>query len=182
MKINYPHFIFLLFCLLLISCSIETVRENVNIEGEHGFNFMESKQEWDKLKTKNGNSYFYIFLEQSFTGIGSETKITVERGKVISRHYEAYVISEEDGKKNTTFSYAEESKKDLGKHSEGAAPVTIDELYRSCLAQYLIADPDANRIYFETNEEGVIVLCGFVPFGCQDDCYRGITISQFSWM
>ena len=134
------------------------------------------------MKAENGNSYFYVFLEQSFAGFGSETKITVNRGKVISRHYEAFEISEEDGVKTITFSYAEEFKKDLGKHPDGAEPVTMDQLYRSCVAQYLIADPDANEVYFDTNEEGVMMLCGFVPIGCQDDCYKGITLSEFSWM
>lgn len=182
MKKTYTTLIFPLISLLLISCSVETVRENANIEGEYGFNFKESKHEWDKLKTRNGNSYFYVFLEQSFAGFGSETKITVNRGKVVSRHYEAFEISEEDGSKIITFSYAEESKKDLGKHAEGALPLTMDELYRSCIARYLIADPYTNEVFFETNEEGVMILCGFVPNGCQDDCYRGITISEFSWM
>lgn len=181
MKKTYTILIIPLIVMLLIACSAETVHENVNKEGEYGFNFRESKHEWDRLKTRNNNSYTYTLLEQSFTGIGSETTIVVKKGKVVERHYEAFEISE-DGIKSITYTYSEVSKKELGQNSEGAEPVTMDKLYRSCIAQYLVADPDANEIYFETNEEGVMVLCGFVPHGCQDDCYRGISISKFSWI
>ena len=128
MKKNYTSLILPLISLLLISCSVESVRENVTKEGEYGFNFKESKHEWDKMKAKNGNSYFYVFLEQSFAGFGNETKITVNKGKVISRHYNAFEISEEDGSKTIISSYSEESRKDLGKHPEGAPPVNMDQL------------------------------------------------------
>ena len=29
--------------------------------------------------------------------------------------------------------------------------------------------------------DGIISLCGFVPKGCQDDCFRGIKIKSFEW-
>ncbi len=182
MEKTYTTLIFPLILLMLTSCSVEAVRENVNKEGEYGFSFRESKQEWDKLKAKNNNSYTYTILEESFTGFGSETTILVRRGKVVERHYEAFEISEENGTKTVTYSYSEENARELGQHPEGAEPLTMDQLYRSCVAQYLIADSGTNEIYFETNEEGVMMLCGFVPHGCQDDCYRGITISEFAWL
>lgn len=166
---------------LMFSCSVETLQENLTIEGEHGYNFRESKAEWDVLKKKNGNSYSYTILEQSWTGAGSETTIIVEKGKVVSRNYIAFVISDEDGHKEITDSYEEKSRKEIGKHSSGAPPHTMDDLYKTCISQYLVVDPDANQVYFETNVEGVMMLCGFVPAGCHDDCYRGIRISHFSW-
>jgi hypothetical protein len=24
--------------------------------------------------------------------------------------------------------------------------------------------------------------CGFVPYGCSDDCYQGISIDSFEWV
>lgn len=170
---------FLLF--IFLSCSMESVRENVDKEGEHGYNFRESKHQWDRLKARNGNSYLYVFLEQSFAGFGSETTIEVERGKVIARHFVAFEISDNDGSRTVLYTYSETLRHELGTHPEGAPPRTMDELYRSCVAQYLIADPDANDVYFETNEQGVMMLCGFVPHDCQDDCYRGIRLSHFEW-
>lgn len=169
-------FVFILF----ISCSIESVRTNVDKEGEHGFSFRESKHQWDKLKAKNGNSYTYTFLEQSFTGAGSETTIEVQKGKVVARHFEAFEILD-DGSRVVLYTYQETSNKELGTHPEGTAVLTMDELYRTCISQYLIADPEANEIYFETNEQGVMMFCGYVPYGCHDDCYIGISLSHFSW-
>lgn len=167
--------------LLIFSCSVDALQENLTLEGEYGFNFRESKAEWDKLKKKNGNSYVYTILEQSWTGHGSETTIEVVKGKVTGRYYIAFEISDEDGSKNITDSYEETLRKDIGKHDAGAPPYTMDDLYRTCISEYLVADPDTNEVYFETNEEGVMMLCGFVPLGCHDDCYRGIRISYFAW-
>lgn len=181
MEKTYFIFTLPLFLILFTSCSMESVRENVDKEGENGFNFRESKLQWEKLKKLNGNSYSYGILEQSFAGNGSETTIVVKKGKVTSRFYEAFEIDQNDGTKTILYSYVEESKKELGSHPEGALPVTMDELYRSCISQYLIADPDSNEVHFETNEDGVMMLCGFVPYGCQDDCYRGFSLSHFEW-
>lgn len=167
--------------LLLFSCSVDFLRENLFIEGEQGFDFMESKNQWDKLKKKNGNSYQYTLLEESWTGTGSETTIVVEEGVVTGRYYNAFAISEEDGTRNITDSYEEILENEIGQHSVGAPPYTMDVLNKLCISEFLIADPNLNTIFFDTNGEGVMLLCGFVPSGCVDDCFRGIKISQFSW-
>lgn len=170
------------FVLFFFSCSMDAIQENLTIEGEYGYDFRESKAAWDDLKKENGNSYKYTILEQSWIGTGSETTMEVLKGRVVARYYVAFEISDEDGTKTITDSYEETSMKELGRHSLGAPPFTMDELYRTCISKYLVADPDANEVFFETNEEGIMMLCGFVPLGCQDDCYRGISISFFSWM
>lgn len=170
-------FVFMLF----FSCSVDAMQDKLRLEGEHGFDFKESRTAWKKLKKENGNSYVYVVLEQSWTGHGSETTIEVENGKVKTRSYTAFVISDEDGSKSITDSYEETSKREIGSNSLGAPPYTIDKLYNTCLSKYLTVDHEANKVFFETNEEGVIMLCGFVPIGCQDDCFRGIRISDFSW-
>lgn len=181
MKFLHDIFLFTVVPVILFSCSLETFNDNLEEKGENGYTFSESRKQWKKLKGKNGNSYEYVMLEQSFTGFGSETTITVKKGKVISRLFHTFIISDEDGTKTLTFVYSED-RESLGTHEEGALPVTIDELYKTCLSQYLIADPETNTVYFDTNEEGVISLCGYVPVGCQDDCFTGITISSFNWI
>lgn len=168
-------------CMLFFSCSVGAMQDKLSIEGEHGYDFRESRTAWKDLKKENGNSYVYTVLEQSWTGHGSETTIEVQKGKVKSRSYVAFTISDEDGSRSITESYEETSKKEIGSHSLGAPPYTIDDLYRTCISKYLTVDHDTNEVLFDTNEEGVITLCGFVPAGCQDDCYRGIRISSFSW-
>ncbi len=169
------------FLLLIISCSLDSVGENILKEGENGYNFRESKAAWDDLKKENGNSYEYTILEESWTGIGNETTILVEKGKVLSRYYKAFIISQENGTKEITDTYEETSRKDIGKHAAGAPPLLMDDLYKTCISQYLIVDPDTNEVYFETDDTGVMTLCGFSSIGCNDDCYKGIRISKFNW-
>ena len=182
MEKNYDLLMLLFLLLTFFSCSIEAVRENLLLEGEYGYNFRESKSQWDKLKREHGNSYEYTLMEQSWTGHGSETTMKVENGKVVARYFEAFIISDEDGSKKITDSYREESKKEIGSHEEGAPPLSIDDLYKTCLAEYLIFDPGANMVYFETTKDGIIALCGYVPTGCADDCFQGLKISYFSWL
>lgn len=177
----YSIFVLPFFFSLFFSCSADAMQEKLSVEGEYGYDFRESKAAWKNLKKEHGNSYEYVVLEQSFTGHGSETTIEVVEGKVMGRYYIAFIISDEDGSKNITHRYEETSKREIGSHSLGAPPYTIDDLYRTCLSKYLTVDHEANEVYFETNSEGLMILCGFVPVGCQDDCYRGIRISEFSW-
>lgn len=171
----------LVFSLLLFSCSTDLYAPNLLVTGENGYNYLQSEKEWKKLKNKHQNSYSYTVGEESFSGFGSETTITVMNGEVVSRKYEAYMISENDGSKEITETYTE-TEDDLGSHSEGAPPVTLDELYEDCGTEYLMVDPETNTIYFDTNEEGVISLCGHVPELCGDDCFVGFRLTKFEWL
>ena len=166
--------------LVLSACSIDALRENLVVTGESGYNYTQSRKLWIKLRTAHKNTYRYSILELSVSNYGSETTITVEKGKVTAREYEYFAISEVDGSRIVISTYSEE-KKDLSTHSEGAPPVTIEDLYDTCLGEYLSVDPDGNTIYFDTNDAGVISLCGYVPNLCQDDCFVGFDISFFSW-
>lgn len=167
--------------MLFFSCSMEAMQDKLDVEGEHGYDFRESRAAWKELKKNNGDSYVYTVQEQSWTGSGSETTIEVEKRKVVARYFIAFEISDEDGSRIITQRYEETSKKEIGSHALGAPAATIDDLYSTCISQYLTVDHDANKVYFETNEVGVMMLCGYEPAGCVDDCFRGIRISSFSW-
>lgn len=171
----------LAFTLILLACSPDLYAPNLLVTGENGYNYRQSEKEWKKLKDIHQNSYSYTVGEQSVSGFGSETTISVLNGVVVSRDYEAYVMSENDGSKEITGTYSE-SEEDLGSHSEGAPPVILDELYEDCGTEYLMVDPETNTIYFDTNEEGVISLCGHVPELCGDDCFVGFSITKFEWL
>lgn len=171
----------LTFSLLLFSCSADLYAPNLLVTGENGYNYLQSEKEWKKLKDKHQNSYSYTVSEQSFSGFGSETTIMVMDGQVVSRNYKAYIISENDGSKEITETYTE-TEGDLGSHSEGAPPVTLDELYEDCRTEYLMVDPETHTIYFDTTEEGVISLCGHVPELCGDDCFVGFRLTRFEWL
>ncbi|AFD09072.1 hypothetical protein [Solitalea canadensis] len=144
-------------------------------------NYNESYVKWTKLKAQNGNSYTYQTTFGSWTGGGSTTELKIENGKVTGRNYHRFILNGSNGKKDTVASYVE-TVGDLGSHESGAKLLTIDELYRSCIGEYLVVDEDNNQLFFESNTEGVMYLCGFVPDGCVDDCFNGITIENLKWI
>lgn len=181
---NTKILIFFSFTLTIFSCK----KDNTNglsilttLTGESGLTYNQSQASWLELKNQNGNSYLYQTTFTSWTGFGSTTELKVINGEVVSRIYQEYTIDGGTGNKEITDSYTETSA-DLGTHTQGAAPLTIDELYESCAADYLTVDENDNTIYFETEGGGLMTLCGFVPNNCADDCFEGIRITAFEWL
>ncbi|MFD1096383.1 hypothetical protein [Salegentibacter chungangensis] len=166
----------------LLSCSIAQEKSG-KIEGNSGINYNESKEMWAEMKEVNGNSYSYTLEFISWTGAGSRTTITVKDGIVAERYYEAFLQKTEDGEHNEeiTETYTE-TNDEIGSHEAGAEPLSVDELYELCLAEYLVVNETENTIYFNTTQQGVISECGYVPENCVDDCFRGFQMSHFEWL
>ncbi len=143
--------------------------------------YIESLTQWTELKNINGNSYIYQTTFFSWTGFGSNTELKIEEGIVTSRVYQEFKINETNGQREIIDTYTE-SEADLGSHEKGATPLTIDDLYNSCAGEYLSVDKEKNTLYFEAELDGLMTLCGFVPDGCMDDCFRGVTITSFEWL
>ena len=174
--------------ILIIVASCEDASENdpyqlsplstlISLEGK---TYQESIDAWSALKETNGDSYVYQTTFTSWTGRGNTTEIRVDDGVVTTRIYQEFQVNQSDGKKIVDFYYREDGD-DVGSHTKGAKPHTIDELYESCASEFLIADRENNTVYFETTDEGLMTMCGFVPSGCADDCYTGVTIDSFAW-
>lgn len=172
---------------LIFSCdSNDDSQENqisalTALESQEGRSYTESINAWNVLKTNNGNSYTYQTTVVSFTGFGSITELTVINNIVTSRIYEEFNINQMTGERDIIDSYIETAA-NLGSNTKGASPLTIDQLYTSCAADYLIVDENENTIYFETATNGIMTLCGFFPNNCADDCFEGITINAFDWL
>ncbi len=176
--------------LLLLTVSIMACKKDefaglstlTELKGESGVSYQESLAQWNEIKRVKGNSYVYQTTMVSWTGFGSTTELKVEEGRVTARVYQEFKTNQTNGQREITDTYAE-TKADLGSHPKGASPLTIDDLYRSCAGEYLIVNKETNTLYFETEKmNGVLTLCGFVPVGCMDDCFRGISISSFEWI
>lgn len=176
-------YLILLSALVFISCSNDENELSIlnTFKSENGLSYNESIDNWTKLKETNGKSYIYEATFVSWAGFGSVTEIKVEEGNVTSRVYEAFEIDGQSGTRTIVDTYTENSD-ELGSHESGAKPLTIDELYTSCASDYLIIDQKNNTLYFETDINGTMTLCGFVPNSCVDDCYQGIRISSFIWI
>lgn len=166
----------LLFLLIgLLSCKKDDDSKTTHVK-----NYKESLNKWAELKAKNGNSYTYKTTFVSWVGGGSTTELKVENGKVTGRSYQQFII-DNTGQRTIIDSYTETTS-EVGTHQKGARPLTIDELYSSCLGEFLIADDKTNTLYFETDANGIMSSCGFVPDNCADDCFRGVTIKDLNWL
>jgi len=183
MKINRPFLLILI--VIIISCKKDN-NGNLSVltalKGESGLSYNESFSKWNELKKINGNSYIYQTTFVSWAGFGNITELKVEEGIVTSRVYQEFKTNETNGQREISDTYAE-TKTNLGSHEKGATPLTIDDLYNSCAREYLVVDEKNNTLYFETDKiNGLVTLCGFVPKGCMDDCFRGIKINSFDWI
>lgn len=180
---NTKHLLILMLIMTFVSCEKnESIKSSIlkRLKGENGLSYNESVLKWSELKTKNGNTYMYQITYTSWTGFSNMTELKVTDGIVTSRVYKEFKINETTKQGEIIDSYTETTD-NLGSHTKGAAPLTIDELYNTCANEYLIVDEDKNTIYFETELNGMMTLCGFIPNACMDDCYRGIKIDSFAW-
>lgn len=140
-----------------------------------------SKVNWEELKSINGNSYTYQTTFSSWTGFGAMTELKIRDGIVISRLYEEFQINSANGQKEILNSYLE-GESNLGSNEKGAEILTIDQLYDSCIGEYLTAGMKNNTLYFEAEWDGIMSLCGYVPNGCADDCFSGVRINSLIWI
>lgn len=136
---------------------------------------------WQNFKIESKNSYTYTVNAGSVFGYGSETKITVQNGVVVSRDYLSYTLEYTTANTPSTKIIRDqwhEDKTSLNQHNSGAASITLDQVYQKAKNEWLSADKKKNTIYFETNNNGMISNASYVPNGCQDDCSTGISISE----
>ena len=176
-------FIMFLFCITLLSCSTND-DDRGEITGESGISYSDSKTMWKEVKAQNEETYSYTVSFSSWSGFGSRTTITVKDGLVSKRKYLYFeqVLNEESELEEVEIESYTETGEEIGSHSEGFDPLLIDELYQTCLSDYLNINKADNEIYFNTDEAGIISNCGFVETGCVDDCFRGFRISEFNWL
>lgn len=149
--------------------------------------YKSSLNAWNTLKSTYGTSYSYTISSSSVFGFGSNTTITVLNSHVVSRTFEAYSIYDANDKyvgyeNRVIFESYTENAETLNSHNSGAAAVTIDALYDTCLSEYLSVDADSNTITFSVDDANIIKACLYIPDGCQDDCTFGIQISSFQWL
>lgn len=175
---------FLILIVILISCeknNKDGLSVLTTLKGESGLSYNESLKQWTELKKQNGNSYIYQTTFVSWTGFGSTTELKIEDGIVTSRIYQEFETNATNGQHEIIDTFTE-TEDDLGSHEKGATPLTIDDLYNSCAGEYLIVDEENNTLIFEAELNGLMTLCGFVPIGCMDDCFRGVRINSFEWV
>jgi hypothetical protein len=149
--------------LVFVSCE----KEKISYESQ----FEKSYRAWLNFKNVSGNSYRYEAAESSWTGASWRGVITVTDGRITQRYfqykYEDRVIEEWT-----------ENENELGSHEPvwNILLLTMDEIYEKACSEWLIKRPDA-QVFFETDSNGLISLCGYVEDNCADDCFQGIHIA-----
>lgn len=160
-----------LFSLLLIGSLFASCKKS---DIEYDNEFSKSSKAWANFKASSDNSYRYMVGTSSWTSYSTETTITVRNGQVVGRSYVAKGIVGQA----TTITVMEEWVEDessLNTHTNGAKPITLDEVYQKAKTDWLLKRKDA-ATSFEAKNNGLISAAGYVPNGCQDDCFMGIHI------
>ena len=146
---------------------------NLNVTVNLTYEYQYSLNTWNIFK--DGFEDCYTYASISLSGPASVTIIDVEDGMVEERSYYAF-----DNNGSITDFYEETEPSQIGTHSAGADPNTIDEIYQEC-ANYLSLNTTDNYIMLQTDHYGLLQLCGYVPKLCVDDCFQGISISSIDF-
>ena len=166
---NKIYYITLLFISsLLISCSSD---DDLSYKND----FQSSQTAWLQFKESSKNSYKYVVPGGSLlSSYGWQTTITVSSGKVTNRSFK-YIGSPV----NIPAEQLEwtENEGEINSHQNGAAALTLDEIYAKAKSDWLIKRKNTTN-YFESKNDGLISQCGYVEKNCMDDCFVGITISS----
>ena len=141
--------------------------------------FEQSKKVWLAFKKSANNNYSYTVKTASWAGFGDSTIISVSNGNVSGRKYTSYTMDGGTGQTSTRESWIENST-NLNSHQSGASTINLDAVYDKAANEWLKADKKQNTVYFEAKNQGMISTCGYVPNGCQDDCFTGIRISNIN--
>ncbi|MEX8546990.1 MAG: hypothetical protein V5804_05250 [Mucilaginibacter sp.] len=135
---------------------------------------------WSNFKNSSNNSYSYTEYSGSIFGGYHETKITVKSGTVTSREFLSGVYKPNSNVLTITKTWIENAGS-LNTHgNEGFDLLTLDQVYDKAKTVWLKADKKQNDIYFENKNNGLISSAGFVPKGCQDDCFNGVSIKNIN--
>lgn len=162
---------FYVFILLLAGMAFASCKKDI----AYGNQYDKSFKAWLNFKAASGDSYRYMVAFGSWTGYSTETVITVEKGKVVARSFVAKDFADRTTNQVVVREEWSEDAGSLGTHEKGFAPATLDEIYQRAKTDWLLKRKDA-QTYFETRNNGMISSCGYVNHGCQDDCFRGISI------
>jgi len=136
---------------------------------------------WLNYKSSIHNSYSYTQNYGSVFGYNTEIKTAIKDGKFISRDLTLTRYHPDNTNKKDTLKQWHEGASNLNTHGiEAGDLLTIDDIYDQSRKVYLKTDVKKNMVIFEANNNGILSSCGYIPNGCQDDCFNGINISSIT--
>ncbi|SHF25402.1 hypothetical protein [Pedobacter caeni] len=165
---------YLLLNLLIVTMILTSCKKN-NIEHENDFD--KSFKAWTDFKASSDNSYHYTVSTVSWTGLSTETQVTVKNGKPIQRSYLAKSVRSTPKNEVTIHEQWTEDEAKLNTHPNQFKAVTLDEIYQKAKTVWLLKKKNA-KSYLETKNNGMISSCGYIEENCADDCFVGINIES----
>lgn len=146
-------------------------------------NFDKSYAAWISFKSSVNNSYNYTAVEYNSASYAATT-ITVMQGQVVQREYAYYEFVFTSTTADPTRKLVKQWKESgitLNTHSgEGAALLTLDEVYYQAENVWLTAHTPENYVVFEADNNGLISSAGYYPSNCVANCFIGINIVAIS--
>ena len=162
------HLIALVFIgSLCLSCESDDISYQSSFEN--------SLETLETFKIETNNSYTYTVQNGSWVGWSNETTITVLNGEVTQRHFKYFIPEGLDVNLSEEELEWIENGVEVGSHTSGAQASTLDAIYDKAENEWLVKRKNA-KTYFETENKGLISVCGYTPDNCTDDCFNGIRI------
>ncbi|HLK88537.1 MAG TPA: hypothetical protein VKZ18_01510 [Polyangia bacterium] len=134
---------------------------------------------WANAKPGCSQGYHYTSTTSSVFGSCAETTIHVANDQVIGRSFVDYTSGGCGGGDAAPAEIWSELPPDIGMHSDGAAPLTVEQLFEACRIS-LAQDRTANTFTLTIGTDGVPTACGYTPNACVDDCFMGFILSDFA--
>jgi len=163
----------MLSLMLLSTIAISCKKDNIDFNSD----FKKSQKAWLDFKAASNNSYRYTVTSGSWTGTSSETVVTIQNGIATGRSYVYKFTESTPARTERILEQWVEDRTTINTHPNAVPPNTLDQVYELAKTDWLIKRKGV-KTYFERNNDGMISSCGYVEDGCQDDCFRGITISK----
>jgi hypothetical protein len=150
-------------------------KENIDKQSEYDASY----KAWISFRNNAKNAYSYTNSFGSWTGFGVIIKTSVRNGKIISRDYTRIQYRNDGTDKADTVKTWHEDATTINTHPNDVLDaLTVDDIYLKARTQWLKVDAAANQIIFETNNNGIISSCGYVPRNCADYCFNGVKITS----
>lgn len=134
--------------------------------------YIQSKNNWEKYKLENKNTYSFETTFSSGEGMFTINRIIkVKNNKIVS--VKQTYKNDQTNKEETI----ELSKSQIKEYKL----MTLDEFYIFAEKEVLSKDTKNFDLYMEVDKKGILANCGYYPKECQDDCFEGLTIIDVKW-
>ncbi|MEE2826988.1 MAG: protease inhibitor I42 family protein [Planctomycetota bacterium] len=142
---------------------------------------LNSEKKWEKTKQECDGDYSYLVRWTSFAGFGTETTILVKNNRVTGREFKTLKLTDGPTPPDQKQEKWAETLENLGSHTRGALPKTLDELYREARQVAGRKLSENERRFLKFDENGLLLQCYIVDARIADDApQEGVDLNRIS--